>query len=306
MSEIKNRDYILEAIDQLRRRKARPDIQRICNFVTRRFSVDSKDTKIDLQRCVEKEIVYKVEYKGSISYRNAARKSYGTIKRDTMTQQEINILKSDTKQFASVIISAVADLILVEPDYLDLGVPQVELVKKILAMNPQYNKKILGELLQKEVENGGLIRMESGNLALGPSNRSREEGEAGEQRMVMGVMEEVGRGPMKVKKKPGPKPGKKKAEALEKLKAIEGQNIAAVRLGVRRKVIVFFVVCSLVGWGCRFGGVFVFVCCLLSFISNYLFIDVNYCYCFVRLLMFIYCFLLFIFLKCLFILVFFC
>lgn len=233
MSEIKNRDYILEAIDQLRRRKARPDIQRICNFLTRKFSIDSKDTKLDLQRCVEKEIVYKVEYKGSISYRNAAKKSYGTIKRDNMSGEQ-TVVKTDAKVFTNIVITAMADLILGEPDYLEFGVPSMELIKKILTKHSsKYNKKMLSELLQKEVENGGLILMGNGNYSLGPSSRNDEpvKSEGEDEYISVTTNGESNAAPEKIKKKPGPKPGKKKAE-MEKLR----EGLISVRQGFRRKV----------------------------------------------------------------------
>ncbi|KAJ8932438.1 hypothetical protein NQ314_014652 [Rhamnusium bicolor] len=74
MTSLKNRERILEAIDQLRRRKARPDIQRICNYLFRRFAINSAEARTDLEWCVANNVVLKVEYKGSISYRNAAKK----------------------------------------------------------------------------------------------------------------------------------------------------------------------------------------------------------------------------------------
>lgn len=233
MSEIKNRDYILEAIDQLRRRKARPDIQRICSFLYRKFAVDCRDTKSDLQRCVEKEIVYKVEYKGSISYRNAAKKSYGTIKKDNMTGEH-TVVKTDAKVFANIVITAMADLILGEPDYLDYGVPSMQLINKILTKHSsKYNQKMLAELLQKEVENGGLILMSNGNYSLGPTSRNddRDDDDLEDEYISVNTSEETSPTPVKVKKKPGPKPGKKQAER-EKLK----EGLISVRQGFRRKV----------------------------------------------------------------------
>lgn len=239
MSEIKNRDYILEAIDQLRRRKARPDVNRICNFVTRRFSVDSKDTKIDLQRCVEKEIVYKVEYKGSISYRNAARKSYGTIKRDSMPGSDV-IVKTDARVFASIVETAMAELILGEPDYLEVGVPESELIKKILTKHSsKYNKKMLSELLQKEVDNGGLLRMENGNFSLAPNSKQddSEKSEVEDEYISLNTSDDLSPPSAKMKKKPGPKPGKRRTESERSKQDDEAESsISTIRLGVRRKV----------------------------------------------------------------------
>ncbi|KAF2882967.1 hypothetical protein ILUMI_23195 [Ignelater luminosus] len=171
MCDIKYRDRILEAIDQLRRRKARPDIQRICNFLMRRHSINSNDAKADLQKCVDREIVLKVEYKGSISYRNAAKK-FSHLKRAEGSENlpaAITYSKPNRK-FVALLTNAFAELIVHEPDYLEVGVPGLELIRNILSKdNVRYTKKYVSILLEKEVEIGGLIKMENGNYLLGPT-----------------------------------------------------------------------------------------------------------------------------------------
>lgn len=78
MAEGKYKDLILETIDQLRRRKARPDLERIRHMLERKHGLTSKDTEAELEKLVDSGCVIKVDYKGSISYRNAAklRKTY--------------------------------------------------------------------------------------------------------------------------------------------------------------------------------------------------------------------------------------
>lgn len=289
-TDIKNQHHILEAIDQLRRRKARPDIDRICNFVTKRFAVDSRDTKADLQRCVENSIVYKVEYKGSISYRNAAKKSYGQVKKEpvlspiqtiiiapapppppTATAVAItgasttapapattsNILNSPplmslenklemSKLFANIVTTVVADLYLEDSDYLEFGVPLNNLVKRILTKHPsKFSKKTIIDLLQQEVDNGGLIKMDTGNFSLGPSSQTDKtddfvDDEDDDYLTVNTSCD--GSPPMKIRKKPGPKPGKRKNE-MEKLRNYEDSSNIGIRLGGRRKVRFFFSEC---------------------------------------------------------------
>ena len=73
MAEPKYKDWILETIDQLRKRKARPDLERICHMVERKHGLSSPEIEADLGRLVETEVVIKVDYKGSTSYRNAAK-----------------------------------------------------------------------------------------------------------------------------------------------------------------------------------------------------------------------------------------
>ena len=66
-------EIILETIDQLRKRKARPDLDRITHMMERRHSIPTADTIIQLRRLVDEKVVIKVDYKGSTSYRNAAK-----------------------------------------------------------------------------------------------------------------------------------------------------------------------------------------------------------------------------------------
>ncbi|TSK18093.1 Atherin [Bagarius yarrelli] len=73
MSEPRYRDWILETIDSLRSRKARPDLERICRMVRRRHGSDPDRTRAELEKLIAEQTVLKVNYKGSVSYRNAAK-----------------------------------------------------------------------------------------------------------------------------------------------------------------------------------------------------------------------------------------
>ncbi|XP_033831363.1 sterile alpha motif domain-containing protein 1 [Periophthalmus magnuspinnatus] len=69
----KYQEWILETIDSLRSRKARPDLERICRMVRRRHGSDPDQTRAELEKLIQSQTVLKVSYKGSISYRNAAK-----------------------------------------------------------------------------------------------------------------------------------------------------------------------------------------------------------------------------------------
>lgn len=69
----KHKDWILEVIDQLRKRKARPDLERITHFVERKHGLGRKETEAHLETLVDKGIVIKVVYKRGTSYRNATK-----------------------------------------------------------------------------------------------------------------------------------------------------------------------------------------------------------------------------------------
>lgn len=73
MSKTKFVEPILETIDQLRSRKARPDLARICHMVERRHGLSADEVQNTLATMVAENLVIKVNYKGNISYRNPAK-----------------------------------------------------------------------------------------------------------------------------------------------------------------------------------------------------------------------------------------
>jgi len=169
----RNRERILEAIDQLRKRKARPDVTRICNYLFRRFHVSTLDAKADLEWCVTNNIVLKVEYKGSISYRNAAKKWAQMRHREAQgyNSNNPNALNKLTvsKNFMEMLTTVFGGLVMEEPDYLEVGVPPKEIIDNILSKDSvRYTRNYIAILLIKEVERGNLIKLENGNFLLGP------------------------------------------------------------------------------------------------------------------------------------------
>ena len=70
---VDNASLILDTIDQLRKRKARPDKERICHMLQRRNGIAIETTAAQLEKLVDAEVVVKVDYKGNTSYRNAAK-----------------------------------------------------------------------------------------------------------------------------------------------------------------------------------------------------------------------------------------
>ena len=65
--------FIIEAIDALRNRKARPDESRICHWVERRYGMKKDEIAKAIQDSVADGSVLRVKYKDSISYRNPAK-----------------------------------------------------------------------------------------------------------------------------------------------------------------------------------------------------------------------------------------
>ena len=94
--EDEGRTRILEAIDQLRQRKARPDVERISHMIQRKHGRTYEQTQGDLDRLVATGVVIKVEYKGSTSYRNAAKWRKNSLEGTS----EINKLVLTAKDFS--------------------------------------------------------------------------------------------------------------------------------------------------------------------------------------------------------------
>ncbi|XP_036003810.1 sterile alpha motif domain containing 1a [Fundulus heteroclitus] len=85
MSEPKYREWILDTIDSLRSRKARPDLERICRMVRRRHGSEPDRTCAELEKLIQEQTVLKVNYKGSVSYRNAAKVQRRSRKKDDVS-----------------------------------------------------------------------------------------------------------------------------------------------------------------------------------------------------------------------------
>lgn len=175
MSVIKHRDYILEAIDQLRRRKARPDRERICSYVSRKFGIDNRSTIGDLERLVDEEIVIKVEYKGNISYRNAAKWSKLSVHKSRIEVElsdlnKLESMQSESERMSYVLRCAITELICRNPDYLDNGVPVYELEQFLTTKDSEFFARIsFNVLLSREAKAGTVVKLENGNYLLGPS-----------------------------------------------------------------------------------------------------------------------------------------
>lgn len=241
MNATKYQDQILEAIDQLRRRKARPDAERIYSFLLRRHGVNYNDARTALHRSVENGAVLKVSYKGNISYRNAAKRFF-RMKRDNQREIIPDANKQPSRKFTGLLTAAITQLVLEDPDYLEIGVPGEELIKNILSKdNVKYNKKYLSILLDKEIETGGLVRMENGHFLVGPAQSEQKKPPEHDDCIEISIKTEKSDGltaaEIKVKKKPGPKPGLKREKSIENNSTDERkEDNGNLRVGGRRKV----------------------------------------------------------------------
>ena len=70
---------VLKTIDDLRRRKARPNLKNIGHMMQRRHGCSPRQVEALLEFLVEQDTVIKVDYKGQASYRNASKWKKGNI-----------------------------------------------------------------------------------------------------------------------------------------------------------------------------------------------------------------------------------
>lgn len=174
MSVIRNREYILEAIDQLRQRKARPDRDRICSYVGRRSGSDSRSIIADLERLADEQVVVKVEYKGNISYRNAAKWSKLSVHKSRIEVElsDLNKLESmqdESERMSFLLRCAITELVCRDPDYLDHGVPVFELEQYLKTKDSEFFARIsFNVVLSRETKAGTVVKLENGNYLLGP------------------------------------------------------------------------------------------------------------------------------------------
>lgn len=160
MSGPKYRDWILETIDQLRKRKARPDLERICHMVERRYGLTFLETEHDIEKLVEEEAIIKVDYKGSTSYRNAAkwrRNHFG-----------VPVSTSSHSLLSDKICNAVRQLNKSEFTNGEKGANITDIENSLVSISQesQLLKNHLQIYLQREIHCGRLKKLPNGNFVI--------------------------------------------------------------------------------------------------------------------------------------------
>lgn len=172
---IKLKKQILEAIDQLRGRKARPDIERICNHVQRRYNIEPQETLADLERLVDEEQVIRVEYKGSTSYRNVAKWPRFRVYKN----KPRSIATSNSERTSSMLQDALKVLASQKAIYKISGIPYDEIQKYILINSEDESrfkdKNQLDTVLALEMNAGNIVMLENGNYVLESQNIDLED-----------------------------------------------------------------------------------------------------------------------------------
>ncbi len=113
----KKKEYVLLAIEHLRHRKARPDLEGIKNYAFRRYAIDPEVCTADVEELIECEHIIKVEFKGRTSYRNAAKyfghdSSLTTTEMSPATSREPS---PDSVNYSSAVTAAIAAILCDQP-----------------------------------------------------------------------------------------------------------------------------------------------------------------------------------------------
>uniref|UniRef100_T1JP58 Histone acetyltransferase n=1 Tax=Strigamia maritima TaxID=126957 RepID=T1JP58_STRMM len=155
MAEMKYKDQILDTIDQLRNRKARPDLERICHMVERKYGCSQQQTQAEIERLVDAEIIIKVDYKGNTSYRNAAK--WG--KKNTLSGQILN-----SNDVTRSLIEAVKRV----SSGPGVGASMKDIEKHLVSCNPNSKlvKNKLQVALEREVVANQLRKLSTGHFCL--------------------------------------------------------------------------------------------------------------------------------------------
>nr|XP_022318842.1 histone acetyltransferase KAT6B-like isoform X1 [Crassostrea virginica] len=163
MASQKCKECILQIIDQLRQRKARPDIVRICHMAARKHGMKWQETESHLEKLVESGTVMKVDYKGNVSYRNTAKWK--------KTHSWKKVVHSD--KTCKNIISAVHEIAQNSPDR-SASVKDVEKWLTANTQGPHLERTQLKGALDKEVANGTLKKLPNGTYTRSESNPEKK------------------------------------------------------------------------------------------------------------------------------------
>ncbi|KAH7936231.1 hypothetical protein HPB52_020315 [Rhipicephalus sanguineus] len=178
----KHKEIVLDTIDQLRKRKARPDFERICHMLYRRHGLSKSEVQEELDLLVDSEAVIKVDYKGNTSYRNAAKwvRFNKSLSSDTGAAAAAAATavavgcggpQATTFKVSRAIGDAVRDLWFASKK--DAGVSPAELDAYLQARDFKCTKGALELGIDKELASGRLVRLPSGKFAPSEAEKQR-------------------------------------------------------------------------------------------------------------------------------------
>lgn len=164
----KYKTIIIECIDLLRQRKARPDALGIAHLVARRHGLKTSETEAYLEQLVDSGDVLKVDFKGNTSYRVPS--STKSIKHGKKS------LNSDATN--KNILDALAALCDGSDGCKGASAKDVEKWFVTNAIEPRLTKQQLQVALDREAENAVIQILENGNYSLITSSSKEKQKKA--------------------------------------------------------------------------------------------------------------------------------
>jgi len=158
------RPRIFEAVEALRQRKCRPDRESIAHYILRKYGVKFLEVFNELESVVDEELLIKVEYKGSISYRLPSQFGKPDTRSSPLLTKHSKILNS--VQTTRCIITALNELLSQNESYNVDGIPFNELKTHLQITQPERFKDLRAAIaIERE------LFSKSGNLFKSPKGR---------------------------------------------------------------------------------------------------------------------------------------
>lgn len=156
------RQGILQIIDELRSRKSRPDLNRICHLAEKRHGWSSCDTDSYIEKLVDSEDIAKVVCKGCVSYRNA-----GKWKKSYLGGNVLN-----SRSSSDMLVAAVKALTEGQVGGELKGATLRDIERWLVSqkLDRDQLKCPLHVMLQREIDAGSLKRLPDGGYGIGEMN----------------------------------------------------------------------------------------------------------------------------------------
>ncbi|XP_022816475.1 uncharacterized protein LOC111349557 isoform X2 [Spodoptera litura] len=142
-----------------------------------------------------------------------------------------------------VITSAIATLIYQDQSYLENGIAFDDLVSAAAAQGSKYSKKQLEAIVNKELSSGSLVKLQNGNLALGPADHDGDSSDSfkfeqyhadfSNTKMTSSANSSCRSSPQRMRGRPKKRGGGSSSNGLS---GGSTSRNAAVRVGERRKM----------------------------------------------------------------------
>ncbi|XP_057379377.1 protein let-418-like [Daphnia carinata] len=225
----KKYEYVIQAIEHLKHRKARPDLEGIKNYAFRRHGIDPVTCCADVDELIDSEHIIKVEFKGRTSYRNAAKylgpdaaNTSSTV--ESSPQQQTRDASPEPVSYSSAVTAAIAAILCDQPTPpSQTGAVSIRSIASYLQSRDhgRYSRKYIDNLIEREIAACNIASISKETFTLPPSvlknlDRRWKHEHMKSKRKASGAAEDLNKSknqlnksknvPSKVEKSPPPTP----------------------------------------------------------------------------------------------------